>query len=248
MWFSRASSGKAIVLDLILSFHSFQLIIFNPSKNLCFVRVCSFKERRKHTRRRKYSKKNIFSFAFWVKIKFILHYTVSVPMNSERQCPDPWHFGTDPDPRIRTVSLTNRLRILLFSSVTSRRVFLFGVTFTWYHSPQIKSHKEVTKNWKLRFFFIFLLVDGRIRIRILTKKLRIRLRIQDAQKHTNLDLGHLILHDFFLFLAYKNRYELCRTFLQHLQSQCVYFPLPYSVEFFSIEVNFRSARSPFFRG
>ncbi len=32
--------------------------------------------------------------------------------------PDPWHFGMDPDPRIRTYDLRIRLRILLFSSVT----------------------------------------------------------------------------------------------------------------------------------
>ncbi len=31
---------------------------------------------------------------------------------------DPWHFGTDPDPRIRTADL--RIRILLFSSVAEK--------------------------------------------------------------------------------------------------------------------------------
>ncbi len=31
---------------------------------------------------------------------------------------DPWHFGTDPDPRIRTSDKRILIRILLFSSVT----------------------------------------------------------------------------------------------------------------------------------
>jgi hypothetical protein len=52
---------------------------------------------------------------------------------------------------------------------------------------KIKSHKEVTKYCSRNqgFFFNSLLVDGRIRIR--TNKLRIRMRIQEAQKHTDPD-------------------------------------------------------------
>jgi hypothetical protein len=47
-----------------------------------------------------------------------------------------------------------------------------------HHSSSIKSYSEVTKqNIEIKVFFIFLLVDGRIRIR--TNKFRIR--IQEAQ-------------------------------------------------------------------
>ncbi len=35
-----------------------------------------------------------------------------------------------------------------------------------HHSSQIKSHKEITKQWKSRVFLLFLLDDGRIRLRI----------------------------------------------------------------------------------
>ncbi len=52
-----------------------------------------------------------------------------------------------------------------------------------HHSPKIKSHNEVTKQQKLRFFSKLWLVDGRIRIRNRTNKLRIR--IQEAQKITD---------------------------------------------------------------
>jgi hypothetical protein len=34
--------------------------------------------------------------------------------------PDPWHFGTDPDPWIRGLELRIRLQILLFSSVPTK--------------------------------------------------------------------------------------------------------------------------------
>jgi hypothetical protein len=56
-----------------------------------------------------------------------------------------------------------------------------------HHSSKIKikSHKEVTKHQKSMFFFISLLVDGRIQIRIRTYKLRIRRWIEEAQKHTD---------------------------------------------------------------
>jgi hypothetical protein len=52
-----------------------------------------------------------------------------------------------------------------------------------HHSSKIKGQKEVTKQ---KFFFIFcLLMEGRIQIRIRTKKLRIWMRIQEVQKRTN---------------------------------------------------------------
>jgi hypothetical protein len=60
-------------------------------------------------------------------------------------------------------------------------LFLFEGTFKSF--LKIKFPKEATKQWKSRFFSIYLLVDGRIRIR--TNKLRIR--IQEATKHTDPD-------------------------------------------------------------
>ncbi len=77
------------------------------------------------------------------------------------------------------------MRILLFLSVTFKTPTKNAYSFLkvhLHHSSKIKSHKEVTKQ---------LLVDGRIRIqsqiwiRIRTNKLRIRMRIPGAQKHTD---------------------------------------------------------------
>jgi hypothetical protein len=58
----------------------------------------------------------------------------------------------------------------------------------WYlhlhHSSKIKSHKEVTKKTaEIRFFLLFLLDDGRIRIR--TSDKRIRMRIREAKRQTD---------------------------------------------------------------
>ncbi len=98
--------------------------------------------------------------------------------------------------RIRTFDWWIRPRILLFSSVTFRtetknHFFLISFYASFYsffkvhshHSSKIKSHKEVTKQYKWKFFFllIFLLVDWRIRSR--TNKLRFRIRVQEVQ-HT----------------------------------------------------------------
>ncbi len=38
----------------------------------------------------------------------------------KKSVPDPWHFGTDPDPWIRTFVLRIQIQILLFSLVTSK--------------------------------------------------------------------------------------------------------------------------------
>jgi hypothetical protein len=87
---------------------------------------------------------------------------------------DPWHFGTDSDPRIRTTGLRILIRILLFSSVAfkiSTKISFLLFTFWRYlynvhlhKSSKIKRHKEVAKQLKSRFFLLFV-VDGR-RIRI----------------------------------------------------------------------------------
>jgi hypothetical protein len=70
---------------------------------------------------------------------------------------DPWHFGTDPDLRIRTSDF--RIRFLLF---TLTSVF------------KDKKSKRSRKKGKIKVFLTFLLVDGRIRIR--TKYWRIRIQ------------------------------------------------------------------------
>ncbi len=46
-----------------------------------------------------------------------------------------------------------------------------------------KSHKEVTKQYKSRFFLLFFIDDDRIRIRIRTCDQLIRMRIREVQKH-----------------------------------------------------------------
>ncbi len=86
-------------------------------------------------------------------------------------------------------------RILHFSSMTfkmptkniSISFYFLCLSFLkvpLHHSSKIKSHKDVTKQQKSRFFFIFLLVDERIRIRIRTNNLRIQ-EDQKDQKHTD---------------------------------------------------------------
>jgi hypothetical protein len=49
----------------------------------------------------------------------------------------------------------------------------------------VKSQKEGTKQQKSGIFLLFLLDDGRIRSRIRTRDQRIRMRIREAQKHTD---------------------------------------------------------------
>ncbi len=67
---------------------------------------------------------------------------------------------------------------------------LFAVCFDPYpHILQkIKCHKEVTKGWKLRFFLLFLLDDGRIWIRIRTSDWHIGIR--ETEKLTDPDTEH----------------------------------------------------------
>ncbi len=88
--------------------------------------------------------------------------------------PDPCHFGTDPDPRIRTKDL--RIRILLFSSAikipTNKQNFLrcFAFYFLKVHLFTFflkkRSLQGVAKQQKSRFFLLFLLDYRRSRIRI----------------------------------------------------------------------------------
>ncbi len=98
----------------------------------------------------------------------------SVPLTSGSHC--------DPALFVKDLQDANKK---YFFSCKFECFFLFEDTFTSFFENKNKSHKEVTKQKKSRFFFIFLLVDGRVRIwiRIRTNKLRIRMRIQEAQKH-----------------------------------------------------------------
>ncbi len=57
-----------------------------------------------------------------------------------------------------------------------------GTLVHLHHSYKKKRHnKEVTKQWKSRFFLLFLLDDGRIRFRTCD----LRMQIREAQKHTD---------------------------------------------------------------
>ncbi len=75
---------------------------------------------------------------------------------------DPWQFGTDP-------------------GVPKTYGYGSGTPVHLHRSSRIKSHKEVTKQKKTRFFSLYLLDDSSIRS---------RMWIQDAQKHTNPDPQH----------------------------------------------------------
>jgi hypothetical protein len=84
-----------------------------------------------------------------------------------------WHFGTDPDPGIRTTDLrivifcqrpsTHQQKIIFFPSFLLIRYFL---KVKLKHSSKIKKVLTMSQNRKKsRFFLLFLLFDGRIRIR-----------------------------------------------------------------------------------
>jgi hypothetical protein len=86
--------------------------------------------------------------------------------NAQKHVLDLWHFGTDPDPRVRTTDL--RIRILLFSSVSFKmliKVFfflLFEGTFTSFFKDKKSQRNHKTVEIKI---FLFLLDDGTIQIR-----------------------------------------------------------------------------------
>jgi hypothetical protein len=81
--------------------------------------------------------------------------------------PDP---APDPDPAL-----------FISDSVDANKKYFFPIVFIAYfffkvhlhHSSKIKSHKEVTKQYKSRSFLLFLLDNGRIRIREVKKNIRI---------------------------------------------------------------------------
>ncbi len=85
---------------------------------------------------------------------------------------DPYLLLTDPDPAL-FVSFHKVILLIIF----------FESTFTSFFKDKksCRSHKTV----EIKIFLNFLLVDGRIRIRIHTNKLWIRMRIQKAQKRTD---------------------------------------------------------------
>ncbi len=92
---------------------------------------------------------------------------------------DPWHFGTDPDPRIR--SPYPWLRLLLIPSVTfkmpTKKVFfLHFLKVHSHHSSKIKSHKR-SKNSKKQgfsYWYFCLMMEGSWSVFICT----------EVQKHT----------------------------------------------------------------
>jgi hypothetical protein len=90
---------------------------------------------------------------------------------------------------LRDILVRIWIRILLFSSVTFKMateiiffcLLLFEVTFTSFFidKKSLRSHKTVES----RFFFLVLLDDGKLRSRIRTSHLWIRIR--EVQKHTD---------------------------------------------------------------
>jgi hypothetical protein len=75
---------------------------------------------------------------------------------------DPAIFVTEPSRRQQKTNLKKSLSVYYFLKVHL------------HHLSKIKSPKEVTKQWESRFFLQFLLIDRRIRI-----------RVHEAQKHTD---------------------------------------------------------------
>jgi hypothetical protein len=71
------------------------------------------------------------------------------------------HPDADPDPPIFIIDLQDANKNNLFKKFFC--ILLFEGTFT-HHFSKRKSQKEVTKQYKSRFFILFLLYDRRIRI------------------------------------------------------------------------------------
>jgi hypothetical protein len=86
----------------------------------------------------------------------------------------------DPDPAIYVIDLQDANKKLIFLKQFSVYYFLKSHI---HHFSKIKSSKEVSKQQEERFFLLFLLADRRIRIRIHTCDLWIRIR--EAQKHVD---------------------------------------------------------------
>jgi hypothetical protein len=87
---------------------------------------------------------------------------------------DPCHLGTDPDPGLRIYDPDQRIRVLLFSSLTfktpSKTFCLLSAYYFLkvylHHFSKIKSHKEKSQNsMNQGVFVLFLLDDRRIQIR-----------------------------------------------------------------------------------
>jgi hypothetical protein len=94
--------------------------------------------------------------------------------------PDP---DADPDPSIFIIDLENANKKLIRNKKIPAYYFLRVLL---HHFSKIKSQKEVTKQWKLSFFLLYLLNDRRIRIRIAQNmwirwiRIRIRIRIRNT--------------------------------------------------------------------
>jgi hypothetical protein len=79
---------------------------------------------------------------------------------------DSWHFGTDPDLRIRT--LTYRSGFGSWKDANKKLIFVFKVFFA-YNFFKVHLHQsskiKVNRTKKIVVIEVFLLIDGRIRIR-----------------------------------------------------------------------------------
>ncbi len=107
-----------------------------------------------------------FSFFSWFVLQTLTVTLILWVLSGKCSVVDPWRFCTDPDLRIRTPD---------YGSGSGPALFISDL----FKSSKMKSHKEFTEEQKLRFFILFLLDDGRIRIT--SKNLRIlRIRIQDT--------------------------------------------------------------------
>ncbi len=73
----------------------------------------------------------------------------------------------DPDPAIFVSDLQDVNKKLFFFSTFFAYYFLkVHLHLHYRYFSKIKSHTDVTKQWESIFFLLFLLADGRIRIRI----------------------------------------------------------------------------------
>ncbi len=166
------------------------LSIHNGSRDLVIVIQNGSLRSRKKTE----STEKFHTLLHWFDITFCLSYAwILDPEDTIKRVhadPDPWHFGTDPDaaPRILTFDSGLGSESCFFRQLLSRDqqkiiksscFFLYGGTFTSFFTKLIRKSQNSRNQGFSSFFFV---VDGRTRIR--TNKLRIRMRIQEAKKHT----------------------------------------------------------------
>jgi hypothetical protein len=105
-------------------------------------------------------------FSFFLLFSLIIHksFVKLGPSPSENSIlsgsvPDPYHFGPDPDLRIRTADPDPDPAILVSDLQDAKKInflaFFEGTSLHLHHSSKLKCHKKVKKNYRNQSFSYF---------------------------------------------------------------------------------------------